>query len=206
MARKVKTIDVNKASRKELLTYAGANARYVNSLLDSLENANRTYSKAYQYTQNRLRNKAYMKVGKSGDLRFFSKKAEFEKLSYNELRSLVQSIQGYKKTRSGSVRGQKEIEKDIYDSFRQTAKDYDIELDANFDEKRFKEIVESSTFQNMKNSAQFASSTLFEFLGKYGVNEISTKILEDMTNATIEDLYEKAEAVFKATNGGENEG
>ena len=80
MARKIKTIDINRATKKDLLTYARNNARYVNSLLDSLEKADKAYSKAYQYTQNMLRNKSYMKVGKTGDLRFFSTKNKLKPL------------------------------------------------------------------------------------------------------------------------------
>ena len=203
MPRKIKTIDANKATKSELIRFASNNARYVNSLLDSLEKNDMQYAKAYQYTQNKLRNKSFMKRGKTGDLRFFSTKKDFSRLSYNELRGLVQTLQGYKATRSGSVAGQKAIEKDIYDSFLSTAKKRKIDT-SKITEEDFKAIVESVTFQNAKEASQFSSSEIFRYFGKYGVNEITENILEEAKNDTIMELYRKAEEALKQTSNNED--
>ena len=202
MPRKIKTIDANKATKSELIRFASNNAKYVNSLLDSLEKNDMQYAKAYQYTQNKLRNKKFMKRGKTGDLRFFSTK-DFSRLSYNELRGLVQTLQGYKATRSGSVAGQKAIEKDIYNSFLSTAKKRKIDT-SNITEEDFRDIVESVTFQNAKEASQFSSSEIFRYFGKYGVSEITENILEEAKNNTIMELYRKAEEALKQTSDNEN--
>lgn len=200
MARKIKTIDINKATKKELLTYARNNARYVNTLLDSLEKADRTYSKAYQYTQNRLRNKKYMKVGKGGDLRFFSTKKQIESLTQGQLRELVKNIQGYKKTRSGSVKGQKEIESEIFEKFKETAEEWKLDLGKNFTREKFEEIVKSEDFQNLKSAESYSSSVLFEFMGKYGIGDIAVSLLEKYKNKTVDELNEVARQVFSSQN------
>lgn len=203
MPRKIKTIDANKATKSELIKFASNNAKYVNSLLDSLEKNDMQYAKAYQYTQNKLRNKKFMKQGKTGDLRFFSTKKDFSRLSYNELRGLVQTLQGYKATRSGSVAGQKAIEKDVYDSFLNTAKKRKIDI-SKITQEDFKDIVESVTFQNAKEASQFSSSEIFRYFGKYGVNEITENILEEAKNDTIIELYRKAEEALKQTSDNED--
>lgn len=202
MARKIKTIDINRATKKELLTYARNNARYVNSLLDSLEKADKAYSKAYQYTQNRLRNKSYMKVGKSGDLRFFSTKKQIETLTQGQLRELVKNIQGYKQTRSGSVAGQRKIEDEIFEHFKETAKEWKLDLGIDFTRDKFEEIVKSEDFQNLKSAESYSSSVLFEFMGKYGTGDIAVGLLEKYKNKTVDELNEVAQRVFSSQNEG----
>lgn len=202
MARKIKTIDINKATKKELLTYARNNARYVNSLLDSLEKADVTYSKAYQYTQNRLRNKTYMKVGKSGDLRFYSTKKQIETLTQGQLRELVKNIQGYKQTRSGTLAGQRKIENEIFQHFEDTAKKWNLDLGEDFTREKFNEIVKSEDFQNLKSAESYSSSVLFEFMGKYGTGEIAVSLLEKYKNKTVDELNEVAKRVFGSQNAG----
>ena len=56
MAKLIK--DVNKMNRNELLRYAMNNAKYVNSQLKDLSKNDMEYSKAFQYVQNKMRNKA----------------------------------------------------------------------------------------------------------------------------------------------------
>lgn len=202
MARKIKTIDINRATKKELTTYARNNARYVNSLLDSLEKADKAYSKAYHYTQNRLRNKSFMKVGKSGDLRFFSTKKQIESLTHAQLRELVKNIQGYKQTRSGSVKGQKEIESEIFEKFKKTAEEWELDLGKDFSREKFDEIVKSEDFQNLKSAESYSSSVLFEFMGKYGTGEIAVSLLEKYKNKTVDELNEVAKQVFNSQNVG----
>lgn len=202
MARKIKTIDINKATKKELTTYARNNARYVNLLLDSLEKADKTYSKAYQYTQNRLRNKSYMKVGKSGDLRFYSTKKQIESLTQGQLRELVKNIQEYKHTRSGTLAGQRGIEEEIYKRFKETAKEWKLDLGADFTRDKFDEIVKSEDFQNLKSAESYSSSVLFEFMGKYGTGEIAIGLLEKYKNKTVDELNEVAKQVFSSQNDG----
>ena len=160
--------DVNKLSKAQLKKYAQNNAKFINQNLTRLENADMTYSKAYRYTQSKLANQPIMKMTKEGTYRFKSTKAEIEKLSLNQLRSLVKKISDYKQTESGTVTGQKKLEKTAFKNLKKSDKLSEKTKTAimkmTFND--FENLVKSKSFSDMKE--RFSSDTVFRFVGKAG--------------------------------------
>lgn len=180
-----------KETRNELLKNIQKNLGVVNRSLNQLEKRGYTHSKAYQYVQNKLSNKKYTRTI-NGNVRFITKR-DYEKLSYNDLKAFAHKLQDYRKTSSGTFTGQKKIERQAYKTFQQTIEenqaDYDIKAsDISFTD--FQEIVKSQAFNDMKE--KFASSTVFEFFGKVGLEQ-AMNVARNIDNiSTIFELYEEA--------------
>ena len=183
--------DVNKLSKAQLKKYAQNNAKFINQNLTRLENADMTYSKAYRYTQSKLANQPIMKMTKEGTYRFKSTKAEIEKLSLNQLRSLVKKISDYKQTESGTVTGQKKLEKTAFKNLKKSDKLSEKTKTAitkmTFND--FENLVKSKSFSDMKE--RFSSDTVFRFVGKAGF-ENAMDIFASENIETEYDMYKLA--------------
>ena len=191
--------DVNKLSKSQLKKYAQNNAKFINQNLTRLEKANMTYSKAYRYTQSKLANKPYMKITKDGSYRFKSTKSELDKLSTNQLRSLVKKISDYKQTESGTVTGQKKLEKQAFKNLKKSnllsEKTKSAITKMSFND--FENLVKSKSFSDMKD--RFSSDTVFRFVGKAGYENA----MDIFTNENIEteyDMYKMAGIVDEYTS------
>lgn len=191
--------DVNKLSKEQLKIYAQNNAKFINQNLSRLENADMTYSKAYRYTQSKLSNQPYMKMTKDGTYRFKSTKAEIEKLSLNQLRSLVKRISDYKQTESGTVTGQKKLEKTAFKNLKKSdklsEKTKTAILKMSFND--FENLVKSKSFSDMKD--RFSSDTVFRFVGKAGF-ENAMDIFASENIETEYDMYKLAGIVDEYTS------
>ena len=183
--------DVNKLSKAQLKKYAQNNAKFINQNLSRLEKSDMTYSKAYRYTQSKLANKPIMKMTKEGTYRFKSTKAEIEKLSLNQLRSLVKKISDYKQTESGTVTGQKKLEKQAFKNLKKSGKLSEKTKTAitkmTFND--FENLVKSKAFSDMKE--RFSSDTVFRFVGKAGF-ENAMDIFASENIETEYDMYKLA--------------
>lgn len=191
--------DVNKLSKAQLKKYAQNNAKFINQNLTRIENADMTYSKAYRYTQSKLSNKPYMKMTKDGTYRFKSTKAEIEKLSLNQLRSLVKKISDYKQTESGTVTGQKKLEKQAFKNLKKSdklsEKTKTVISKMSFND--FENLVKSKSFSDMKD--RFSSDTVFRFVGKAGF-ENAMDIFASENIETEYDMYKLAGIVDDYTS------
>lgn len=191
--------DVNKLSKAQLKKYAQNNAKFINQNLSRLEKADMTYSKAYRYTQSKLANKPFMKMTKEGTYRFKSTKAEIEKLTLNQLRSLVKKISDYKQTESGTVTGQKKLEKTAFKNLKKSDKLSEKTKTAiskmTFND--FEKLVESKSFSDMKD--RFSSDTVFRFVGIVGY-ENAMNIFASENIETEYDMYKLAGIVDEYTS------
>lgn len=191
--------NVNKLSKEQLKKYAQNNAKFINQNLTRLENADMTYSKAYRYTQSKLANQPIMKMTKDGTYRFKSTKAEIEKLSLNQLRSLVKRISDYKQTESGTVTGQKKLEKTAFKNLKKSNKLSEKTKTAitkmTFND--FENLVKSKAFSDMKE--RFSSDTVFRFVGKAGF-ENAMDIFASENIETEYDMYKLAGIVDDYTS------
>lgn len=184
--------DVNKMRKGELMRYAMNNATYVNQQLKALSENDMEYSKAYRYVQNKLANVAYTRMTKDGSIEFKSRKTELEKLTHNQLRGLVKKLNDYKQTASGSVRGQKKIIEQAYNTFLQsdTLSDDTKEKLANMTQEEYTEMWKSQTMQDMKE--QFGSDQVLRFVGTVGFEKAENIWINEKIE-TLHDMYEKAE-------------
>lgn len=182
--------------RSELLKYAMNNAKYVNSQLKALSKNDMEYSKAFQYVQNKLRNKDYTRMTENGNIEFKSRKAEFEKLSYNQLRSLAKKLNDYKQTQSGTVRGQKKLIEQAYNSLKSSLKLSEETQEAltelSIDD--YKKIFESQSFQD--NKEKFGSDQVLRFIGSVGF-EKANDVFINQNVQTLYDMYKGADALEK---------
>lgn len=196
--------DVNKMTKSELLKYTMNNAKYVNQQLSELSKNDMEYSKAFQYVQNKLRNKDYMRMNKEGNLEFKSRKAELEKLSYNQLRSIAKKLSDYKATSSGSVQGQNNLIKSAFDSLKSSDKlseETKSKLsDMGIDE--YKKMVESQSFQDAKN--KFGSDQVLKFVGTVGWDKANDVFIDEKIE-TLHDMYKRAGALKDFFNNDESE-
>lgn len=186
--------DVNKMNKQELLTYVKNNAKYVNSQLKDLSKNDMEFSKAFQYVQNKLRNKDYMRMNKEGYIEFKSRKAELEKLSYNQIRSIAKKLSDYKATASGTVRGQNKLIATAFDTLKTSDKlseETKNKLsDMGIDE--YKKIVESQNFQDAKE--KFGSDQVLKFVGTVGWDK-ANDIFMDEKIETLHEMYKRADAL-----------
>lgn len=194
MAKKVG--DVNKLNRNQLMEYVKNNAKYVNSQLKELSKNDMEYSKAFQYVQNELRNKEYMRMNSEGNIEFKSRKAEFEKLSYNQLRGLAKKLSDYKSTGSGTVRGQKKLIEKAFNSLKSSEKLSEQTRDALSDltVDDYKKIFESQSFQD--NKEKFGSDQILRFIGSVGF-EKANDVFINQNVQTLYDMYKGAGALEK---------
>lgn len=194
MAKKVG--DVNKLNRKQLVDYIKNNAKYVNSQLKELSKNDMEYSKAFQYVQNKLRNKEYTRMNSEGNIEFKSRKAELEKLTYNQLRGLAKKLSDYKTTGSGTVRGQEKLIEQAYNSLKLSSKLSEETQDAlselTLDD--YKKIFESQSFQD--NKEKFGSDQILRFIGSVGF-EKANDVFINQNVQTLYDMYKGADALEK---------
>ena len=194
MAKQIK--DVNKMNRNELIRYAMNNAKYVNSQLKDLSKNDMEYSKAFQYVQNKLRNKEYTRMNASGNIEFKSRKAEFEKLNSNQLRSLAKKLSDYKGTESGTVRGQNKLIATAFNTLKNSTKlteqTQKALSDLTVDE--YKKIFESQAFQ--ENKEKFGSDQILRFIGSVGF-EKANDVFINQNVQTLYDMYKGAGALEK---------
>lgn len=192
MAKKI--TDVNKMKRAELLKYAMNNAKYVNSQLKSLSENDMEYSKAFQYVQNKLRNKEYTRMTANGNVEFKSRKSELEKLTYNQLRGLVKKLSDYKATESGTVRGQEKIIKRAFNTLKESKnlseETREVISDLSVDD--YKKIFESQSFQD--NKEKFGSDQILRFIGTVGF-EKANEVFVTQNVQTLYDMYKGADAL-----------
>ena len=189
----MKTIDdVNKLRKSELMRYAMNNAKYVNQQLKALQENDMEYSKAYRYVQNKLSNVSYTRMKQDGSIEFKSRKSELEKLTANQLRSLVKKLSDYKQTASGTVRGQKKIIEKAYNNFLQsdTLSDDTKEKLSNMTQEEYTEMWKSQTMQDMKE--KFGSDQVLRFVGTVGFDKAENIWINEKIE-TLHDMYEKAE-------------
>lgn len=188
--------DVNKMNKQELLTYVKNNAKYVNSQLKDLSKNDMEYSKAFQYVQNKLRNKDYMRMNKEGYIEFKSRKAELEKLSYNQIRSIAKNLSDYKATASGTVRGQEKLIKRAYDTLKSSSKlsEQTQEAISDLSVDDYKKIFESQAFQ--ENKEKFGSDQILRFIGNVGF-EKANDVFINQNVQTLYDMYKGAGALEK---------
>lgn len=194
MAKQIK--DVNKMNKQELLTYVKNNAKYVNSQLKELSKNDMEYSKAFQYVQNKLRNKDYTRMTSDGNIEFKSRKAEIEKLNYNQLRGLAKKLSDYKSTESGTVRGQEKIIKRAYDTLKSSTKlsEQTQEALSDLTVDDYKKIFESQAFQ--ENKEKFGSDQVLRFIGIVGF-EKANDVFINQNVQTLYDMYKGAGALEK---------
>lgn len=194
MAKLIK--DVNNMNRNELLRYTMNNAKYVNSQLKELSNNDMEYSKAFQYVQNKLRNKDYTRMSASGNIEFKSRKAELEKLNYNQLRGLAKKLSDYKTAESGTVRGQEKLIKRAYDTLKNSTKlseqTQEALSDLTLDD--YKKIFESQAFQ--ENKEKFGSDQILRFIGSVGF-EKANDVFINQNIQTLYDMYKGAGVLEK---------
>lgn len=182
-----KTItDVNKMKRSELLKYTMNNAKYVNSQLKDLSKNDMEYSKAFQYVQNKLRNKEYTKMTSDGNIEFKSKKSELEKLTYNQLRGLAKKLSDYKTTESGTIRGQEKLIKRAFNTLKESENlsEKTKEEISNLTIDDYKKIFESQSFQD--NKEKFGSDQVLRFIGSVGFEKAN----EVFINQNVQSLYD----------------
>lgn len=188
--------DVNKLNRKQLVNYISNNARYVNSQLKDLSKNDMEYSKAFQYVQNKLRNKEYMRMNSEGNIEFKSRKAELEKLSYNQLRGLAKKLSDYKSTESGTVKGQEKLIEKAFNSLKSSTKLSEETQEAldglSLDD--YKKIFESQSFQ--ENKEKFGSDQILRFIGSVGF-EKANDVFINQDVQTLYDMYKGAGALEK---------
>lgn len=188
--------DVNKMTHAKLLKYAMNNAKYVNSLLKELSKNDMEYSKAFQYVQNKLRNKEYTRMNRDGNVEFKSRKAELEKLTYNQLRGLAKKLSDYKTTESGTVSGQEKLIESAYNSLKSSSKLSEKTQDAlselTLDD--YKKIFESQSFQ--ENKKKFGSDQVLRFIGSVGF-EKANDVFVNQNVQTLYDMYKGAGALEK---------
>ena len=186
--------DVNNLNRKQLMDYIKNNAKYVNSQLKDLSKNEMEYSKAFQYVQNKLKNKEYMRMNSDGNIEFKSRKAELEKLTYNQLRGLAKKLSDYKTTGSGTVRGQEKLIEIAYNSLKSSSKlsrETQEALDGlSLDE--YKKIFESQSFQ--ENKEKFGSDQILRFIGSVGF-EKANDVFMNQDVQTLYDMYKGADAL-----------
>ena len=194
MAKLIK--DVNKMNRNELIKYAMNNAKYVNSQLKELSKNDMEYSKAFQYVQNKLRNKDYTRMTSDGNIEFKSRKSEFEKLTSNQLRALAKKLSDYKATASGTVRGQNKLIKSAFDTLKSSNKlseqTQKALSDLTVDD--YKKIFESQSFQ--ENKEKFGSDQVLRFVGSVGF-EKANEVFINQNVQTLYDMYKGAGALEK---------
>ena len=194
MAKKI--TDVNRMTRSELLKYAMNNAKHVNSQLKSLSENDMEYSKAFQYVQNKLRNKEYTRMTANGNVEFKSRKSELEKLTYNQLRGLVKKLSDYKATESGTVRGQEKIIKRAFNTLKESKnlseETREVISDLSVDD--YKKIFESQSFQD--NKEKFGSDQILRFIGTVGF-EKANEVFVTQNVQTLYDMYKGAGALEK---------
>ena len=188
--------DVNNLNRKQLMEYVKNNAKYVNSLLKELSKNDMEYSKAFQYVQNKLRNKEYTRMNSEGNIEFKSRKAELEKLTYNQLRGLAKKLSDYKTTGSGTVRGQKELIEKAFNSLKSSEKLSEKTQDAlsKLTVDDYKKIFESQSFQ--ENKEKFGSDQILRFIGSVGF-EKANDVFINQDVQTLYDMYKGAGALEK---------
>lgn len=194
MAKKVR--DVNNLNRKQLMEYVKNNAKYVNSQLKELSKNDMEYSKAFQYVQNKLRNKEYTRMNSEGNIEFKSRKAELEKLTYNQLRGLAKKLSDYKTTESGTVRGQKKLIEKAFNSLKSSTKlsEETQEALAELSLDDYKKIFESQSFQ--ENKEKFGSDQVLRFIGSVGF-EKANDVFVNQNVQTLYDMYKGADALEK---------
>lgn len=188
--------DVNKLNRKELMDYISNNARYVNSQLKDLTKNDMEYSKAFQYVQNKLRNKEYTRMNREGNVEFKSRKAELEKLTYNQLRGLAKKLSDYKTTESGTVKGQEKLIEKAFNTLKSSTKLSEETQEAldglSLDD--YKKIFESQSFQ--ENKEKFGSDQVLRFIGSVGF-EKANDVFINQNVQTLYDMYKGAGALEK---------
>ena len=194
MAKQIK--DVNKMNRNELLHYAMNNAKYVNSQLKDLSKNDMEYSKAFQYVQNKLRNKEYTRMTSDGNIEFKSRQAELEKLTYNQLRGLAKKLSDYKTTGSGTVRGQEKLIEQGFNTLKSSTKLSEQTQEAlnNLSLDDYKKIFESQAFQ--ENKEKFGSDQVLRFIGSVGF-EKANDVFVNQNVQTLYDMYKGADALEK---------
>lgn len=181
-------------TRSELLKYAMNNAKHVNSQLKSLSENDMEYSKAFQYVQNKLRNKEYTRMTANGNVEFKSRKSELEKLTYNQLRGLVKKLSDYKATESGTVRGQEKIIKRAFNTLKESENlsEETKEVLSNLTIDDYKKIFESQSFQD--NKEKFGSDQILRFIGTVGF-EKANEVFVTQNVQTLYDMYKGAGAL-----------
>lgn len=188
--------DVNNLNRKQLMEYVKNNAKYVNSQLKDLTKNDMEYSKAFQYVQNKLRNKEYTRMNSEGNIEFKSRKAELEKLNYNQLRGLAKKLSDYKTTESGTVRGQEKLIEKAFNSLKSSTKLSEETQEAldglSLDD--YKKIFESQAFQD--NKEKFGSDQVLRFIGSVGF-EKANDVFINQNVQTLYDMYKGADALEK---------
>ena len=194
MAKKVG--DVNNLNRKQLMEYVKNNAKYVNSQLKELSKNDMEYSKSFQYVQNKLRNKAYTRMNSAGNIEFKSRKAELEKLTYNQLRGLAKKLSDYKTTESGTVRGQKKLIEKAFNSLKSSTKlsEQTQKALSELTVDDYKKIFESQSFQ--ENKEKFGSDQILRFIGSVGF-EKANDVFINQNVQTLYDMYKGAGALEK---------
>lgn len=188
--------DVNKLNRKQLMDYIKNNAKYVNSQLKELSKNDMEYSKAFQYVQNKLRNKEYTRMTSDGNIEFKSRKAELENLTYNQLRGLAKKLSDYKTTESGTVSGQEKLIERAYNSLKTSSKlsEQTQEALADLSVDEYKKIFESQAFQ--ENKEKFGSDQVLRFIGSVGF-EKANDVFVNQNVQTLYDMYKGADALEK---------
>lgn len=188
--------DVNKLNRKQLVNYISNNARYVNSQLKDLSKNDMEYSKAFQYVQNKLRNKEYTRMNSDGNIEFKSRKAELEKLTYNQLRGLAKKLSDYKSTESGTVKGQEKLIEKAFNSLKSSEKlsEQTQEALSELTVDDYKKIFESQSFQ--ENKEKFGSDQILRFIGSVGF-EKANDVFINQNVQTLYDMYKGAGALEK---------
>lgn len=194
MAKKVG--DVNNLNRKQLMEYVKNNAKYVNSQLKELSKNDMEYSKAFQYVQNKLRNKEYTRMNSDGNIEFKSRKAELEKLTYNQLRGLAKKLSDYKSTESGTVKGQEKLIEKAFNSLKssENLSEETQEALSNLTVDDYKKIFESQSFQ--ENKEKFGSDQILRFIGSVGF-EKANDVFINQNVQTLYDMYKGAGALEK---------
>ena len=183
-------------NRNELINYAMNNAKYVNSQLKELSKNDMEYSKAFQYVQNKLRNKDYTRMTSDGNIEFKSRKAELEKLTYNQLRSLAKKLSDYKGTQSGTVIGQEKVIERAFNTLKNSTK-LSEQTQASLSDLTvddYKKIFESQAFQ--ENKEKFGSDQILRFIGNVGF-EKATDVFINQNVQTLYDMYKGAGALEK---------
>ena len=188
--------DVNKLNRNQLMDYIKNNAKYVNSQLKELSKNDMEYSKAFQYVQNKLRNKEYMRMNSDGNIEFKSRKAELEKLTYNQLRGLAKKLSDYKTTESGTVRGQEKLIEKAFNTLKSSTKlsEQTQEALSELTMDDYKKIFESQAFQ--ENKEKFGSDQILRFIGSVGF-EKANEVFINQDVQTLYDMYKGAGALEK---------
>lgn len=183
-------MDINKLSKKELLKLAQSQTKKVNRRLDTLSKHNMEYSKAYRYVENRLVNKAYTKINKNDNVRFLQTKRELEKLTFNQLRSLVKKTSEYLETKSGTYYGQSQLERKAFNSFKNNP-EYKEEL-KDLTYSQYREMFKTLSFASAWD--RFSSSEVISIIGRIGSNK-TIDIFEniDVRNSQLMDILDEVQ-------------